>query len=223
MSRVEVWTESHEDLPLRRVDSREVLARRDEYLALAALISALEDEIPHSDLSRLDFLEHALLQAPSGGIALEFGVFRGESLNVIAKHRPVVGFDSFSGLPEDWTPRHPRGTFGLDEVPEVDERAELVVGWFDDTLPQFLKDRSDASIDFVHLDADLYSSTKYVLSSIFDRMSPGCVLLFDEFIPPPDDLSGGEYRAWSESVAEFGLRGEYLGRSGGRVALRVRR
>lgn len=91
---VEVWTESHEDLPLLRVDPSDVLARRDEYLELAAVIRALEDEIPDSGLSRLDFLEHALLQAPSGGIALEFGVFRGESLNVIAKHRPVVGFDS---------------------------------------------------------------------------------------------------------------------------------
>ena len=223
MSRVEVWTESHEDLPLLQVDPSEVLARRDEYLALAALIRALENEIPDSGLSRLDFLEHALLRAPSGGVALEFGVFRGESLNVIAKHRPVVGFDSFSGLPEDWTPRHPQGTFGLDAVPEVDERAELVVGWFDDTLPRFLRDRSDALIDFVHLDADLYSSTKYVLSSIFDRMSSGCILLFDEFTPLPDDLSRGEYRAWSESVEEFGLRGEYLGRSGDRVALRVER
>ena len=39
-----------------------------------------------------------------GGLWLEFGVYRGYSVNLIAGYtkNTVYGFDSFEGLPEDW-------------------------------------------------------------------------------------------------------------------------
>ena len=39
------------------------------------------------------------------GLFLEFGVFEGDSINVIAKkmkNKTIHGFDSFEGLPQDW-------------------------------------------------------------------------------------------------------------------------
>jgi hypothetical protein len=33
--------------------------------------------------------------------AVEFGVYTGYSLGLIAQRLPVIGFDSFEGLPED--------------------------------------------------------------------------------------------------------------------------
>ena len=48
-----------------------------------------------------DTLRHALSLAPGGGMALEFGVFTGSTLRIIAEARGgqggVYGFDSFEG------------------------------------------------------------------------------------------------------------------------------
>ena len=48
----------------------------------------------------------------------EFGVHEGDSLTKITHINThpkslFFGFDSFLGLPENWTPNHPIGTFDL--------------------------------------------------------------------------------------------------------------
>jgi hypothetical protein len=52
-------------------------------------------------------IEFAVRNAPSQGLFLEFGVATGNTVREIAAHVPagvtVYGFDSFSGLPGDWT------------------------------------------------------------------------------------------------------------------------
>jgi hypothetical protein len=65
---------------------------------------------------------------------------------------------------------------------------------------------------FAHLDADLYSSTKTVLDLIGARLSPGAVLVFDEFFNFPG-WQDHEYRAWTEFVTRSGRTFEYLGYS----------
>ena len=154
-------------------------------------------------------LEHALELAPQGGMALEFGVFEGRSLAVIAearKGRDVYGFDSFEGLPEDYRPHVRQGAFALDRRPQVDG-AELVVGWFDDTLPGFLETHP-GPVDFLHVDGDLYSSAVTVLTLVGPRLQPGSVVIFDEFFNYPGWDDSGEFRAWEE----------YLERTGATVA-----
>lgn len=50
------------------------------------------------------------------------------------------GFDSFLGLPHDWTLEgHERGYFSTEgQVPEIDDpRVRFFVGWFEETLPQY--------------------------------------------------------------------------------------
>src|SRR3954463_8798842 len=156
-------------------------------------------------------LVYALEIAPQGGMALECGVFEGRSLAVIAdarKGREVFGFDSFQGLPEDYRPHVRQGAFALERAPEV-EGAELVVGWFDDTLPGFL-DAHPGPVDFLHVDGDLYSSTVTVLRLVGPRLHPGSVVVFDEFFNWPGWEDDGEFRAWQEYLARTGTQAEYV-------------
>ncbi|MGH8539811.1 MAG: class I SAM-dependent methyltransferase [Stenotrophobium sp.] len=154
-------------------------------------------------------LEHALSLAPQGGLALEFGVYSGSTLKLITAARKgcdTYGFDSFKGLPESWRSGFPTGAFAVNELPVVDG-AELVAGWFDDTLPRFLESHEGA-IDFLHVDCDLYSSTKTVLDLAGQRLRPGSIVMFDEFFNYPG-WQQHEFKAWMEYVERTGLRFNY--------------
>lgn len=158
---------------------------------------------PHSTL------EHALTLAPEGSLALEFGVYSGTTLKIIATARggeSVYGFDSFEGLPETWRSGYPAGTFDMENLPDV-PGAELVVGWFDDVLPEFLEKHPEP-VDFLHVDCDLYSSTKTVLELVGPRLRPGSIVMFDEYFNYPG-WQEHEHRAWLEYVEATGLRFEY--------------
>ncbi len=115
------------------------------------------------------------------GSALEFGVAEGGSLNIIAGRMPVVGFDSWDGLPEDWGP-YPTGSRAC-PMPAIPANARLVAGLFADTLPKvdFGPRGHIGPIGLVHLDADLYSSTKTVLDHVGPHLKPGTFLVFDEW------------------------------------------
>jgi Methyltransferase domain len=155
-------------------------------------------------------LQHALSLAPPSGMALEFGVYQGRTLKVIAearRQRQVFGFDSFQGLPEDWRSNIPAGTFATRQLPDV-VGAELVVGWFDDTVADFLVDHS-GPVAFLHLDADLYSSTATVLEQVSPQLETGSVIVFDEYFNYPG-WEQHEHRAWREFVAKSGIRFEYV-------------
>lgn len=155
-------------------------------------------------------LAHALDLAPTGGMALEFGVYTGGTLRAIARGRGdgrVFGFDSFAGLPELWRSGFGPGAFDdVASLPEV-PGAELVVGWFSDTLPGFL-DAHPGPVDFLHVDADLYSSAVTVLEAVGPRLRPGSIVLFDEFLNFPE-WEQHEARAWWEYVDEHRVGFEY--------------
>ncbi|WP_260478705.1 class I SAM-dependent methyltransferase [Kibdelosporangium aridum] len=156
-------------------------------------------------------LEHALTLASRDGMALEFGVYTGSTLEVIAHARDkksVYGFDSFQGLPETWRPGFLAGTFAMDGLPDV-PGAELVVGTFDATLPGFLAEHA-GPVDFLHVDCDLYASTKTVLDHVGPHLHPGSIVVFDEYVNYPG-WQEHEHRAWSEYIERTGLRFEYAG------------
>ena len=129
----------------------------------------------------------------TGSTWAEFGVENGTSARYFLERLPADGtfylFDSFEGLPEEWYGHevgHRRATF----VPRFsDSRAKIVKGWFKDTLP------IDVTFDFVHIDCDLYSSTKTVLDNINVRI--GTIILFDELWGYPD-WEDHEYKALNE-------------------------
>jgi predicted O-methyltransferase YrrM len=154
-------------------------------------------------------LRHAVELAPRGGMALEFGVFAGRSLRIIAEMRrdgQVYGFDSFKGLPEDYRSHVRQGAFAVDELPQV-PGAELVIGWFDETLPGFLA-AHPGPVDLVHVDGDLYSSAVTVFDAVGPRLQVGSVIVFDEFFNFPG-WEDHEFRAWQEFLARTGATFTY--------------
>ena len=63
---------------------------------------------------------------------------------------------------------------------------------------------------FIHIDCDLYSSTKTIFDLLKERIKPGCVLVFDEYFNHPS-WEEDEYKAFMEFIAETGLKYEYIG------------
>lgn len=145
------------------------------------------------------------------GLWLEFGVFEGSSIREIASssHRPVVGFDSFEGLPRGWGFGHRPGKFSTrGRLPDVGPSVDLVPGWFEETLPPYLTRQPTRRVSFVHVDCDLYSSARTVLRALQSRCEEGTVVVFDEFAGLlPDD----EARAFRELLHETGFTSDLLG------------
>ena len=171
---------------------------------------------------RHTLLRFAVSKAAKRGLYLEFGVATGATVNLIASLVParVYGFDSFEGLPEPWPGYLPKGAFRQDRLPVVSENVELVVGMFEHTLPQFLKRHGDA-LAFVHIDCDLYTSTRTVLGHLAPRLLAGTIVVFDEYFNYPG-WEEGEHRAFRELVGELGLSYTYLAYTNSQqVALRI--
>jgi tetratricopeptide (TPR) repeat protein len=149
--------------------------------------------------------------ARAAGLVLEFGVRLGSSIRQIAAlaAQPVHGFDSFAGIPEEWHGER-RGSYSTNGVlPEVPDNVALHAGWFDETLPRFLS-LHEGPVRFANIDCDLYSSTRTVLSLLADRIVPGTVLVFDEFLGY-EHWQEDEQRAFAEAVSASGWRYECLG------------
>ncbi len=121
---------------------------------------------------------------------LEFGVAAGHSFAWWVEHNKnpdsrFHGFDTFEGLPEEW------GIFKAGDmstgakIPDIqDSRARFYMGLFQKTLPQFIKSETWELSKIIHMDADLYSSTLYVLTMLAPYLRPGDIILFDEFTVP---------------------------------------
>jgi hypothetical protein len=134
---------------------------------------------------------------------LEFGVARGDSIRQWSEllrnpDSALHGFDSFLGLPHDWSlGGHGRGFFATGgRQPEIDDpHVRFFVGWFKDTLPDY--EWPEHEVLLVMMDADLYISTSTALQHIKDRLVPGSYLYFDEFHHRCDEL-----RAFAELLDE---------------------
>jgi hypothetical protein len=178
--------------------------------SIAYLSRNFDDAKPFSAAQQV--LRFAVTEAPKRGLVMELGVFRGGSLRIIADcvlPRTAHGFDSFDGLPEKFG-NHPQGTFAvpLPERPIFDSNVELHVGLFEKTLGPFANEYRD-DIAFVHIDCDLYSSTKCFFDAFGDRIKPGTILLFDEYFGY-DGWEDEEFKAFQEFVARKKCRYTYI-------------
>jgi len=140
------------------------------------------------------------------GDIVECGVAKGQTIlifSTLIRHahgKHVWGFDSFEGLPApvatDMRAPAPKARKGLIRATESDvwdsliaktgfdegairELVTLVRGWFADTLPHF-----SSSISLLHLDADLYESTKCALENLWPKVSVGGVVALDDYSAP---------------------------------------
>lgn len=213
VSRAHLDSLFRDNLPSRMHESFDVrfMARVEAGLSSARLFNAhlYDKQIFESDLELLQSL------APNvrpQDLVLEFGVFSGRTINALAESLPnqvLYGFDSFEGLPETWRSDFSKGTFKVDEMPTVRENVTLIKGWFDQSLPEFLE-KTSGEVGFVHIDCDLYSSTKTVLGLLNNRLRDGAILVFDEYFNYPG-WEQHEHKAFIEFVSQSDFNFEYLG------------
>ncbi|WP_460219687.1 TylF/MycF/NovP-related O-methyltransferase [Psychroserpens sp. MEBiC05023] len=148
----------------------------------------------------------------------EFGVFEGASIkywstlntNVLSK---FFGFDTFSGLPESWdnfTGGLKKGFFDTKgETPNIDDtRVSFYKGLFQDTLPGFLESYDSNNVLIVNIDADLYSSTLFVLTQMHKHLKKGSIIIFDEFSSVLH-----EFRAFEDYCLAYDVKFEVIASS----------
>lgn len=154
---------------------------------------------------------------------LEFGVWQGRSIRYWSERlrHPDArfhGFDSFEGLPESWNMLFKKGLFSTDgKPPQVDDpRVEFFKGWFEDTVPKYQAPQHDQLV--INIDADLYSSTKFVLDALKGYISVGTYIYFDEFCDRNNEL-----RAFDEFLTETRMRFEVASASRSLMYIAFRR
>lgn len=164
-----------------------------------------QEQVLHWVGTPTQVLHAATRVAPSEGLWLEAGVFYGRSIQLLAKatDQLVHGFDSFEGLPEDWKAGEQKGSYSTGgRIPSVPDNVRLHKGWFEQSLPVFLQQYNDP-VSLLHVDCDLYSSTRTVLELLADRFVEGTVIIFDDFLGFPG-FENHELKAFEEFVLESG-------------------
>jgi ectoine hydroxylase-related dioxygenase (phytanoyl-CoA dioxygenase family) len=160
------------------------------------------------------------------GDVAEFGVAGGVSLVTLTRvlrirehgregraRRTLYGFDSFEGLPslseKDVAalvnnPEMREGGFcdpaaqaDLFRFADADGGIRLIQGWFHETLPRFLRDAPHACFALVHIDCDLYESTKVVLDRAWPHVPVGGIVAFDELFDKDFPGESLAFREWA--------------------------
>jgi hypothetical protein len=146
------------------------------------------------------------------GALLEFGTWRGQNLILMEnlraiyepfnKQRRIIGFDTFSGYPENTTmtaasiethdgyntkPDYPAYLAELLQVHEgnnafghIRGNHKLVMGDVIETAPKYFQDHPETLVAFAFFDMGPYEPTLAALQAIKPHLMPGSVLLFDE-------------------------------------------
>lgn len=186
--------------------------------------------------TRLDHLQRcveSVLEEGVEGDFIETGVWRGGSCLLMKallraagdEKRRIWLADSFAGLPapknesDGWDlSGHPYLMVSADTVRKNfqhfglwDEQVRLLEGWFADTLPTAPMKK----LAILRLDGDLYESTRVALESLYDRLSPGGIVIIDDYHAWP-----GCRRAVDEFRRDRGESGEMEEVDGTAVAWR---
>ncbi len=163
-----------------------------------------------------NYIRYALKHSKLNGLWLEFGVATGETTQKYVNFmpdelKPLYGFDWFKGLPSKWA-RHKKGTFSTNGiVPKIDG-AEMVVGLYEETLPDFFDDEKEI-ISVLIIDCDLYSSTKTIFKYCREHIKVGTIIIFDEIHNGSGiykDWEKHEYKAFMEFISEMNANYEWI-------------
>ncbi|GDX40732.1 hypothetical protein LBMAG21_10240 [Armatimonadota bacterium] len=139
---------------------------------------------------RLEALCSLLATAPEAGEVWECGVYQGGSalwLERARQGRPLRLFDTFQGHPVPDPlhdhPNHPAGRFS--ETSETRVRS-LFAGCSDvhiypGAIPDTFRGFESVRLSFVHLDMDLYASTRAALAFCWERLLPGGIIALDDY------------------------------------------
>ena len=192
--------------------------------AHAETLDFITSEMPEAlafDTPR-ELMGYALSQVKIAGLYAEFGVNEGGTIGYIARRVPeqiVHGFDSFEGLPEDWSGNAMAAGFfnRKGRLPKVPGNVRLHRGWFSESVPRFAAEQAGPAA-FLHIDCDLYSSAADIFKVLGERIVPGTVLVFDEYFNYPA-WKAHEHKAFEEFKATSSKRFRYLGYSVQQIAV----
>lgn len=182
------------------------------------MLSIIEN-IPNIEMHPIIYVFNVLnLQHKPDTLWMEFGVYKGDSVNFISHQTQdkVYGFDSFNGLPEKWRDGYEAGSFNAngEEPTSLNPNVEIVKGMIQETLPVFLSN-NNKKISFIHVDVCLYSSTKAILDNVKNHLDTDCVIIFDELVNYPGfDGDTGELKAFYEFVTENNVNYDWIGMNG---------
>lgn len=158
------------------------------------------------------FWSHCLSLVNGGDLFLEFGVYSGKSINYFAELKEDVifhGFDSFEGLPSDWNGWvAAKGHFKRDCMPDVRNNVLLHKGWFHESIPEFVEKYFDKKIAFLHIDCDLYESTKTVFDMLGYMLQKNSIIVFDEYLNYPA-WKNHEHKAFVEFCNKYNVKFTY--------------
>lgn len=130
------------------------------------------------------------------GALIEVGVWRGGSAALIAKSARTVGVvntlylcDTFCGVVKTSAKdAYYRGGEHADTSPdtvkkllnhhELLEGVTILEGIFPDDTSQYI---AEPAFRFCHIDVDVYESARGVMTWVWDRLSPGGIVVFDDY------------------------------------------
>jgi len=135
---------------------------------------------------------------------MEFGVADGHSFRWFVNENAnsdsrFYGFDTFTGLPEDFGV-YKKGMFNTNnQMPVIDDnRIKFYQGLFQQTVPDFLPEVNKTNRNVIMMDADLYSATLYALTSLAPFLKKDDIIFFDEFAVPTH-----EFKAFNDFVQAY--------------------
>jgi len=170
--------------------------------------------LPYSPLRYV--MEHNFIpERDKNGLYLDFGVFSGNTTNLIAKYVKTIvyGFDSFEGLPENWRGGFDKGSFNKSGLlPKVRKNVRLIKGWFKETIPKFVQEHKNEKIDLIHVDCDIYSSTKTIFDKLENMIKNETIIVFDELINYPG-FEKNEFKAFYEFIKKSKKKIQWIGAS----------
>ena len=115
--------------------------------------------------------------------------------------KTIHGFDTFEGNLEDWYgTENTSGAASQNGIPPVklEKNIEIIKGKIEDTLEIFIKEKNIKKINFIHIDVNVYSTSKFILEITKPFMSKNSIICFDELVNYPMWWKGGEYKALTE-------------------------
>jgi len=152
---------------------------------------------------------------------MDFGVHKGTSSNFFSGYvNKLHAFDSFKGLREDWAGTGAqKGHLRLEKIPKLNKNIDLIVGYIQDTLDDFLKSHNP-KINFIHMDLDTYESTKYALEKLKPYLAKNSIILFDELYNYPG-WKNGEYKALEQTFNENEYKFKAFSVNANRVVIQI--
>lgn len=177
------------------------------------LTSSIVNSVPISGTWLISELIEHLIPKVVGEIA-ELGVYFGGNSRILLDNLPKLSsrpyhlFDSFEGFPEikDSDKVH-QDDFKDSDFLKVTKtfaaysNVQIHKGWFEETLPAV----KSKSFSFVHIDCDIYDSTRVCIDNLSNLMSSNGMMLFHDYWFPNIPLPDGcwlPYRGVKKAVDE---------------------